>query len=120
MRSPLGRMYRRNVKILLLGVGYGNCTALHLAETLHPGTPKMELGAAVRVQGRRQWVRWQDVDFDSDRFVQIGEAYEAQGGVVTLGKLGAADCKVMQVRPLVDFGLRWLQEHPSTPQTAEA
>ena len=119
MRSPLGRMYRRNVKILLLGVGYGNCTALHLAETLYPSSPKMELGAAVRVRGHRQWARWQDVDFDSDRFVQIGEAYEAQGGAVTLGKLGAADCKVLHVRPLVDFGLRWLAAQGDALQTAE-
>lgn len=112
-RSPLGRLYRRNAKILLLGVGYGNCTALHLAETLCPATRRLSAGAAVRVRGRRLWRRWEELEFDSDRFPALGEAYEAAGGEVVRGRMGAAECKVLRIRPLVDFGVQWLLEHPS-------
>jgi len=111
--SPLGRLYRRNAKILLLGVGYDNCTTLHLAETLCEKTPKTTLGAAVSVRGRRRWVTWKDIEFDSDRFPAIGEAYEQGGGEVVKGRLGAADCRVLRARPLVDFGLGWLNDHPA-------
>jgi len=108
MKSPLGRLYRRNAKVLLLGVGYDNCTALHLAETLSPGTPKMAVGAAVRVCGKRVWRSWQEIDMNSDRFPMIGEAYKASGGKVVSGNIAAAACKVVRVRPLVDFGVKWL------------
>ena len=117
MGSPLGRFYRRGAKTLLIGVGYGNCTALHLAEALNPATPRLTVGASVQDRGVRRWVTWQDIDFDSDRFPQIGEAYEQAGGVVTQGKIGAADCKLLPIRPLVDFGVKWLTENPPTQAT---
>ena len=120
MQSPLGRLYRRNAKVLLLGVGYGNCTALHMAETLCPDTPKMRVAAAVKAHGRRVWKSWEDVVFDSDRFPALGEAYEQAGGTVTAGLLGAAPCKVVRVKPLVDFGVTWLKEHPPEPDAQQA
>ena len=119
MQSPLGRLYRRNAKILLLGVGYVNCTSLHLAETLYPGTPKETISAAVTVRGRRRWQTSEDIEFNSDRFPQLGEAYEQAGGEVVCGRLGAAECKVLRVRPLVDFGLKWLAENPAPPEEEE-
>lgn len=118
MGSPLGRLYRRGAKTLLIGVGYGNCTALHLAETLCETTPRETLGAAVSVWGRRRWVTWKDIEMDSDRFPALGEAYEAAGGPVAAGRLGAAECKLVPVRPLVDFGVRWLREHPALAEDA--
>ena len=115
-RSPIGRLYRRGAKTLLVGVGYGNCTALHMAEALCPNTPKESVGAAVRVWGRRQWKSWQEIEMDSDRFPLIGEAYEQSGGAVTKGKLGAAECILAPVRPLVDFGVQWLTQNPANQE----
>ncbi len=113
MASPLGRFYRRGAKTLLLGVGYDNCTSLHLAEALCPATARKTSGAAVREHGVRRWVSWEDIEFDSDRFPQIGLAYEQAGGVVTQGRIGHAECKLVPIRPLVDFGVQWLAEHPA-------
>jgi len=116
MQSPIGRLYRRNAKVLLLGVGYDNCTALHLAEALDPATPKQRVSAAVRVRGKRAWQCWQEIEMDSDRFPQIGAAYELAGGEAVMGKVGNADCKVVRVKPLVNFGLTWLQAHGEAAQ----
>ncbi len=112
MASPLGRMYRREAKILLLGVGYDNCTSLHLAETLCPGMPQLSVGAAVRVRGKRRWESWREIELNSDRFPELGKAYEQSGGKVTHGRLGMAECRVLPIRPLVDYGVRWLTENP--------
>ena len=114
MQTPLGRLYRRNAKILMLGVGFGNCTALHMAETLCPATPMEQVGAAVRTAFGRRWVNWPEIEMDSDRFPQIGEAFEQSGGEVRHGKIANADCLVTRVRPLVDFGVQWLGQHPAT------
>lgn len=110
--SPLGRLYRRNARTLLIGVGYDSCTELHLSETLCETTPREAVGAAVRVLGRRRWVSLEEIQMDSDRFPQIGEAYERSGGAVTTGKVGLAECRLMHIAPLVDFGVKWLREHP--------
>jgi aminoglycoside 3-N-acetyltransferase len=115
MGSPLGRLYRRDAKVLLMGVGYDNCTAMHLAEALYPGTKQMDVGAAVRVRGRRRWVTWREIEFDSDRFPRIGADYEQDGGQVVAGRLGAAECKVVRVRPLVDYAVGWLSSHAGEP-----
>ena len=120
MQSPLGRLYRQNARTLLIGVGYGNCTSLHLAEAVSENTPQTTLGAAVKTLGGRKWKTWRDIDFDSDRFPQIGEAYEQSGGVVTVGKVGAADCKLLHIAPLVDFGITWMREHPATVEAEAA
>lgn len=112
MNSPAGRLYRRNAKVLLLGVGYGNCTLLHMTETLDPATPTVTQGAAVRGLRGRRWVNWQEIEMDSDRFAELGAAYEQEGGVVVHGRVGAADCRVVPARPLVDYGVRWLTAHP--------
>ena len=36
MSSPLGKMVNADVKIIMIGVSYESCTALHLSEYLAP------------------------------------------------------------------------------------
>ncbi len=67
-RSPLARVYDLDGWVLLLGVGHNRNTSLHLAEgraqiphrTMHTGSPMM-------VDGERQWVPWDDIDWDDFR-----------------------------------------------------
>ena len=114
--SPVGRLYLRNAKILMLGVGYGNCTALHMAEAICPVIPFESHAAAIRILGRRKRVTWRDFEMNSDRFPALGEAYEQAGGTVVRGRIGAAECTVAPIRPLVDFGVHWLIDHQTIPE----
>jgi len=51
----------------------------------------------------------------SNRFPEIGEAFEkANPEEYHVGKLGQADCWIIQMKPLIEFGTKWLQEHPVT------
>lgn len=109
--SPYGALYRLNAKILLIGVGYDRCTLLHVAETRAQKQKTERLGAPVMIGGRREWVWFTDIEVDSDRFPQLGEAYEAQGGTVCKGKLGNADCRLLPSRELLDYGVVWLNEY---------
>ncbi len=111
--SPLGRMYRRGAKALLIGVGYDHCTCLHLAETLENTAPLESVGAAVRAHGKRVWRTCAEVGLDSDRFPALGAEYERQGGPARIGKVGQADCRLLPVRELVDFGREWLRDKRS-------
>ncbi len=113
VESPLGALYRlgkagKPVKILLLGVGYGNCTAFHLAETLWGEGETARIGAAVLENGERRWVWFTDLEPDADDFPALGAAYEASPApAVKTGKIGAAECRLAEFVPAVDFAREW-------------
>jgi aminoglycoside 3-N-acetyltransferase len=109
-RSPLARLYEDRAKVLLLGVGYESCTALHLAETRAAGGGTRSLvhnGAPLWVDGRREWVSWQEPTVDDTDFARIGEQFD-QTGEVRRATIGSAQCRSMEFVGLVDFAQRWL------------
>lgn len=105
--SPLSRLYDLDGHVLLLGVGHANNTSLHLSEhrASWPGRKTYTEGAAVLVDGHREWVTFEALWTDDEDFPAIGEAYEARGGEVTVGRAGAGTARLMRQRPLVDFGV---------------
>jgi aminoglycoside 3-N-acetyltransferase len=109
-RSPLGAVHRLDGDVLLLGVGYGRNTSLHLAEYRLPNPPRRWEGSAVRAAGSRAWTRWEDVDTDEGDFDELGAAFDAAGGART-GRVGAAECRLMSQRALVDFAVTWFATH---------
>lgn len=38
--------------------------------------------------------------------------YTQHADAFFVAKLGQADCRVIQMKPLVEFGTEWLKEHP--------
>ncbi|GJM76326.1 AAC(3) family N-acetyltransferase [Paenibacillus macerans] len=72
--SPLARIYDLRGDVLLLGVGHGNNTSIHLAECRsdYPGKTKLINKAPMNVNGVRRWVEFPDVAYDADDFEQLG------------------------------------------------
>jgi len=110
--SPLGRTYELDGKVLLLGVNHENSTSLHLAEwrSDFPGKTFSSNGAAVMMDGQRQWITWQDLDYDSDDFEKLGADFEKTIGY-TPGKVGMAEAHLVSQRAAVDFGVEWLRKN---------
>lgn len=112
--SPLGALYRLDGHVLLLGVGHGNNTSLHLAEYRAdwPGKREHEEGAAVTIAGVRRWQRFHELCSDDDDFEALGAAWEADhaasGSALQRGRIGAADCRLLRQRALVDFAAAWM------------
>lgn len=112
LSSPLGKMMQHPVKIVLIGVGYDSCTALHLAEYLAPGLTFSPQGAAIMQNGQRVWATYDMADVDSDLFPAIGEQFEVEHpNEVRTGALGQATCKVIAMEPLIRFGTKWITNH---------
>lgn len=113
--SPLARLYDLGGHVLLLGVGYDNNSSLHLAEyrSEYPWKTIEKEGAPVLVEGKRQWVEFDELDLVSDDFEQIGQAFEKNTaeGIVRRDRIGLAECRLMQQRPLVDFAVGWMGRH---------
>lgn len=110
-QSPLGKMMQANVKIILIGTDFDSCTALHYAEYGQDTQTTSPQGAAIMIDGQRVWKQYDCVDMDSDRFPELVRDYK---GTILEGKLGLARTIVTDMRPLVEFGIKWLKEHPVT------
>jgi aminoglycoside 3-N-acetyltransferase len=110
--SPLARLYDLDGWLLLLGVGHGNNTSLHLAEyrASFPSKRRIRQGAPMWVEGQRQWVAYDDLDLNDDDFATIGAAFAATGQA-HVGPVGSAEACLMRQRPLVDFAVRWMEAH---------
>ena len=113
--TPLGVLYELNAKVLLLGVGYDKCTALHLAENRSdfPGKHTVRNGAALQFDGQREWVIWTEDWPSDDDFDQVGEAF-AKTGQGQRGTVGQAEAKLVNMRQLVDFAAIWFPDHRDT------
>ena len=112
--SPLGRVYEADGDVLLLGVGHGSNTSLHLAEYRVTDPPRARFGGAVLGTGGREWTWWDDVDVDEDDFERLGVDLDATG-VVTIGQVGSARCRLMRQRAAVDFAVWWFAAHRPRP-----
>jgi len=95
--------------VLLLGVGHGNNTSLHLSEYRAENPSKHETtgGAPQLVDGRREWSTLRDIEIEDDDFERIGARF-VETGAVSTGQVGIATAQLMSQRALVDFGAAWM------------
>ena len=107
--SPLARVYERDGDVLLLGVGHGVNTSLHLAEYRAdvPAETTREV-APVLEDGRRVTVEYEDLVTRTEDFPDLGAAFERRVGLER-GTVGAADARLASQRELVDFAVGWFE-----------
>lgn len=109
--SPLARIYELDGHVLLLGVGHGNNTSLHLAEyraTL-PAKGQISTGAPISVDGQRRWVTFDDIEWNDEDFPRIGADFAADTGQERRGRVGQGEALLVPQRPLVDYGVAWME-----------
>lgn len=120
MTSPLGKMFNADVKIVMIGVDYDTCTALHLAEYRAPGLTTAPDGAAMLQNGERVWATYDMAHLDSDIFPDLVETFaKANPNVGIDGLLGQATCKIMPMKPLIEFGTDWIAKKRIAKASAE-
>lgn len=107
--SPLGRLYDIDAKVLFLGTGYANNTAMHLAENRAswPAKATTQESAPILVDGERVWTTWTQLDTDEDDFPKAGEAFAATGAE-SIGPVGAARATLFSLVEVVDFMVDWI------------
>ncbi len=113
--SPLAQVYDLDGWVLLLGVGHGNNSSLHLAEyrVALPDPPSVTAAAPVLQYGERRWAEFPDLDWDDGDFVELGGAFGRDTDHVRSGSVAAAPSLLMPQRALVDYGVEWMAEHRS-------
>lgn len=111
-KSPLARLYDLHGWVLLLGVSHENNTSLHLAESRaqYRGKKYLHEGCAMLVNGERRWVEFDMIDWDTDDFEQIGNAFE-DAYQLDRHRVGQATVRLLPQRSLVDFAMEWMEKN---------
>lgn len=104
--SPLARIYDLDGQILLLGVGHGNNTSLHLSENRSKTSVKTTAAAPIMKEGKRIWAQYSEIDFQTDLFEALGADFE-KTCAIKKGAIGSADARLFRQRDCVDFGTVW-------------
>jgi aminoglycoside 3-N-acetyltransferase len=61
----------------------------------------------VLVNGRREWVWFEDIESNDEDFPKIGQVFDA-AGLQTRGKVGQSEALFMRQRDLIDFAVPWM------------
>lgn len=105
--SPLRRIYELNGHVLLLGVDYSSNTSFHLSEYKKPDAEVIENGAPIIEDGHRIWKKYKEINFDTDRFQELGLEFE-RVCEVKKGMVGIAESRLFSQREAVDFAVNKL------------
>lgn len=110
--SPLGKLYKLDSYILLIGVGYDKNTSLHLADVraTYPRKHMEDNSCAMLVDGTRKWITYQTLYVDGEDFLDIGNAFEKKNEVKKI-IIGNANVKLINMRTLVDFAVAWVEKN---------
>ncbi len=115
--SPLGRVYRAGGKILLLGSGFETCSAFHVSEILSGVVGKTDEQAAIIKNGLREWVTYEDYEYDEDDFKKVGERLRSTH-IVTTYKIGLGDAHIMDIKEAVDEAARIIKDLRTTKEAS--
>lgn len=110
-RSPLAKLYERDARVLLIGVGFEKCTAFHLAEYRYtPSPPHMEYSCVIKTENGPQWWTYEDVALIDNDFDECGRAMTKVVEVVE-ARIGLAKSRCFSLAAAVDFAETWLREN---------
>lgn len=108
--SPLARIYEKEGKVLLIGVGHDSNTSLHLAEYRADYDLRIKIfGSPILKDGKRKWAKYQDIEFNDDLFSAIGKEYESKHQYST-AQIGLTEAKLFDQKEIVDFAVNWLEK----------
>jgi aminoglycoside 3-N-acetyltransferase len=115
LEGPVGRAYRADAWILLLGVGHDANTTIHLGESMLDMPHLYALPDRYPValpDGSRQWRTVAKTTKCSDGFVRL-EPHLQSAGVIRRGKVGDADVQLLRSRDVVRTVVTLLSREPA-------
>ncbi|NUP12663.1 MAG: AAC(3) family N-acetyltransferase [Polyangiaceae bacterium] len=109
--SPPGRVLELGGQVLLLGVTYGECTTLHVAESIANVPYSIEHPCVVEVDGVAESVMIPETDHCCRGFHKV-DGWLGDRGLHHKGKVGNADATLADARDIVSVALDHLARQP--------
>ena len=98
--SPIGRIYEHGGRILLLGASFASCSAFHLSEIMSGVVGRTREQAAIKENGVRRWVTYEDYAYDEADFEEVGNQLPSEN--VTSSPAGPGEVRLMDARTVID------------------
>lgn len=111
--SPLARVYDLDGWVLLLGSHYQCASSLHLAEyrAKYPKKRQVKRGSTIVLEGKREWVEYQDFDWDDSDFTTIGTSFAEKTGLVRSSRVASGTAQLIPQRPFIDYAVGWMEKN---------
>lgn len=111
--TPYHKLTQQGGKILLLGVDQDRNTTLHTAESL-AGSPYLKSITADYVDENCSVINIPIADMAGPHrdFIGLDKLFR-QSGIMTIGKIGSAVCRLMEAGPMLKIALEALQADPA-------
>ncbi|MBS4537043.1 AAC(3) family N-acetyltransferase [Clostridium sp. D2Q-11] len=106
--SLLAKIYGLDGWVLLLGVGYDSNTSFHLAEYRSGLSNRFKGEAPIIENDKRVWKIFDDIEFDTDVFEDIGKDFEENNNI-NIGQIGSSKSKLFNQKVAVDYATEWLK-----------
>lgn len=107
--SPVGRAYERDGQVLLLGVGHGENTTVHLAEAIAGVRYRLEKELTILRNGKPEKLSYLEIDHCCKRFAQLDGWLDEQG-LQRRGTVGHAEARLARSRDIVTVAVRHLND----------
>jgi aminoglycoside 3-N-acetyltransferase len=104
--SPLQKLVDLEGKVLLLGAPRDTISLFHLTQHLVEFTTKVNKAAPMLVGCRREWVKYEDVEYPIQWF-EKGLQHLFELGIATLTKVNTADTIVFPAKPAIERIVEW-------------
>ena len=113
-KSTLAKMYENDGWSMMIGTDYSTCTIIHLAENRAKWPSKfIYTEEYVAPDGKK--IPFHDVAYQEDDFNDVGAAFEKvyknDKSAFRTGKIGNAECKLINQRIFTDFAVKWMEEN---------
>lgn len=110
--SPVGRVFRRHGRVLLVGVGHEANTTIHLAELLAGVKYRRQKHCTILVEGMPERVDYEENDHCCERF-SLMDGWLRARRLQAEGPVGHADARLANACDVVDCGLAHLGRDPT-------
>ncbi|QDH16673.1 aminoglycoside N(3)-acetyltransferase [Swingsia samuiensis] len=103
LTSPLGKLYKLNASILMIGTHWDTCTGLHLAERIaYPEQDNFEDATAMLIDGQRKWVHFKMPRTNKECFSLLGTKLDQQT-FIRHGHIGYAPTRLVSMPAAIDM-----------------
>ncbi len=112
--SPLGKLYKLNAKVLMIGTDFDSNTSIHLAEYFLNREDIIE-NAPVLLNGKKEWIEFKNIELDVyDDFTELQKEYMvAHAEPIYSQKLYKGEALCFKMRDCVDYAIEYYKRKES-------
>ncbi|MEW6287614.1 MAG: AAC(3) family N-acetyltransferase [Chloroflexota bacterium] len=111
--SPVGRVYELDGQVLLLGVGHGANTTIHLAESMAGVRYRRDKYLTILKDGKPTRLEYREIDHCCRNFI-LAEGWLEERGLQRRGTVGNAEARLVRSRDVVTVVVERLKQNETT------